>query len=490
MAKSISKNAVFKSILNIFNIILPIIVTPVITRTFSENQFSYITQSETFNTILMAFAGFGVYQYGLREISKVRDDKKKLSQTFTSLFLISTTSTIVISIGYIIGLFTFYKENPAFYTCLILGFNVVLNLFYVEWINEALENYDFIAVKTMIVKVIYSIAVLCVIRGTDDYFIYLYLGVAVNIANNFWSYFYIKRRIKFDFSNIEIKKYLKPMFLAVILSNTSLLYTQCDRLLVIRYGSNGDLAAYGIGQKAMMIINTLMLTIIQVTMPRLANNRGNGKDITYFTLLNKVMKIYFLLLFPASIGLLCVSKQVMWIFGAKYVPWYPVMAGFAVYMLTIGVQGIISNQIIYLYKKENEDVKIFFICGVFNVACNFILVLTDVFTPANSIMVTMISNVLVIIMEYRIVKTKLKLDIKLFTFENMKYFYYSLLFIPITFVVNKFVGSMIISCAIDVVLCAGLYLAILLFTKDAVFFYVYDRCYEKAMSMIKGVTKH
>ena len=89
MAKSISKNAVFKSILNIFNIILPIIVTPVITRTFSENQFSYITQSETFNTILMAFAGFGVYQYGLREISKVRDDKKKLSQTFTNHLILS-----------------------------------------------------------------------------------------------------------------------------------------------------------------------------------------------------------------------------------------------------------------------------------------------------------------------------------------------------------------------------------------------------------------
>ena len=489
MAKSISKNAVFKSILNIFNIILPIIVTPVITRTFSENQFSYITQGETFNTILMAFAGFGVYQYGLREISRVRDDKVKLSQTFTNLFLISTISTIVVSAVYMISLFTFYRHDPAFYTCLILGISVVLNLFYVEWINEALENYDFIAVKTMIVKVIYSIAVLCAIRNADDFFIYLYLGVGVNIVNNLWSYFYIKRRIKFDFSNIEVKKYLKPMFLAVILSNTSLLYTQCDRLLIIRFGSDADLAAYGIAQKAMMIINTLMLTIIQVTMPRLANNRGNGNDSNYFSLLNKVMKIYFLLLFPASIGLLCVSKQVMWIFGPNYVPWSPVMAGFAVYMLTIGVQGIISNQIIYLYKKEKEDVRIFFICGIFNVVFNVILILCNVFTPANSVMVTMVSNVLVILMEYRIVKKKLKLDIKLFAFDNMKYFYYSLLFIPITFAVNKYIGSIIISCAIDVMLCAALYLGILLFTKDEVFFDVYGRVYGKAMGMIKGAIK-
>ena len=69
MAKSISKNAVFKSILNLFNLILPIIVTPLITRTFTTDQFSYITQGETFNGILIAFASFGVYQYGFRDIS-------------------------------------------------------------------------------------------------------------------------------------------------------------------------------------------------------------------------------------------------------------------------------------------------------------------------------------------------------------------------------------------------------------------------------------
>ena len=124
----------------------------------------------------MAFASFGVYQYGLREISKVRDDEKKLRQTFTSLFVITTFTTIVVSIIYMIFLFKFYRNDPAFYTCVILGFNIVFNLFYVEWINEALENYDFIAIKTMIVKIISSIIILCVVRGQEDFLFYLYLS--------------------------------------------------------------------------------------------------------------------------------------------------------------------------------------------------------------------------------------------------------------------------------------------------------------------------
>lgn len=477
MSKSISKNAVFKAILNLFNIVLPIIVTPVVTNAFMST-YSYIAKGETFNTIFLAFASFGVYQYGLREISKVRDDEKKLRQTFTSLFVITTFTTIIVSVVYMIFLSRLYRTDPAFYTCVVLGFNIVFNLFYVEWINEALENYDFIAIKTMIVRIVTSIIIICAVKGEDNFLFYLYLSGAANLINNLLSYFYIKKRIKFDFSNLKLKQYIKPMFAVVILSNTGLLYTMFDRLMIGANGSDNDLSAYAIAQKAIYIINTLMLTIIQVTMPRLSNNLGNNSKDNYIELLNKVVKIYFLFLFPASIGLFCVSKQVMWIFEREhstYVSWFPLMMGFSLYMLTLGVQGIISNQIIYLNKKEKEDIKIFFIGGVCNVILNVLLVSVNMFTATNSIMITMISNIIVILLEYRVVKRQIKLDIHIFSFQNIKYFYYSLLFIPITYIINHFIPGMVISCGLDMIICGILYLGILLITKDIVFFEIYNR---------------
>ena len=489
MQKSISKNAVFKAILNMFNIILPIVVMPVITHALSGTNYSYITTGETFNTILVAFASFGVYQYGLREISNVRDDEKKLRQTFTSLFVITIFTTIIVFILYILYLYKFYYDNPAFYTCFIMGFNIVFNLFYVEWVNEALENYDFIAVKTMVVKTVYSLVVLFCIRENNDFLFYVYLGVAINLVNNILSYFYIKKRIKFNFSNLKIRKYIKPLFLVVILSNTSLLYTQLDRLLIIRHGSDMDLSAYGIAQKGMYMINALMLTIIQVTMPRLSNNLSNDSKENYINLLQRVIKIYYLFLFPASIGLFCVSKQVMRIFNKSYVPWYYVMSGFAIYMLTVGIQGIISNQIIYLNRYENEDVKIFLLGGICNLVINEIFILIGDFTPANSILVTAFSNMLVIVLEYIVVRKKIKLDIRLFSFENMKYFYYSLLFIPVTLIINNGIDNFIISCSLDIIICGLLYLGILMFTKDKTFFEIYSISILKAKSLITRLVK-
>ena len=60
MNKSISKNAIFKTILNLFNIALPIIITPIVLGAIKETYNGYISVGETCNTIFMTFACFGV----------------------------------------------------------------------------------------------------------------------------------------------------------------------------------------------------------------------------------------------------------------------------------------------------------------------------------------------------------------------------------------------------------------------------------------------
>ena len=42
MAKSISKNAIFKAMLNLFNIILPILVIPLVSRSFGSELYGYM----------------------------------------------------------------------------------------------------------------------------------------------------------------------------------------------------------------------------------------------------------------------------------------------------------------------------------------------------------------------------------------------------------------------------------------------------------------
>ncbi|KJZ87276.1 Membrane protein involved in the export of O-antigen, teichoic acid lipoteichoic acid [Clostridium sp. IBUN22A] len=471
MAKSMSKNAIFKAMLNLFNIILPIMVIPLVTRSVGPDLYGYMGYGDSLTAYFLIFASFGIYQYGLREISKVRDDKKKLRQTFTSLCLFTFMTNIIASAVYMIFVAVSYRDKPYMYTCIIMGFNLVFNMFYVEWVNEALENYDFIAIKTMIVRIVYSALILLFVRSDKDYLFYLYLVVGFNFINNIISFVYVKKRIKFDFSDLQFAKHIRPMLYVVILSNTGVLYTQLDKIMIKSNSGTTDVGYYYTAQRIMTKINTLMLTVIQVTMPRLSNYLGNESKKEYLSLLKRVIKIYFLFLFPASIGLLCLSKEAIYMFGgAKFLPAVPVMVVFAIYMLSIGVEGVIANQMIYLHGREKDDAMLVLIGGVINLGLNVLLVVTGTFNMVTAISTTLIANLIVIFLEYRLVRKVIKLDIELFAYENTKYLLYSLIFIPITFVIKKFVGNIFICCILEVMACGLAYLAILIITKDETFF--------------------
>jgi Membrane protein involved in the export of O-antigen and teichoic acid len=490
MSKSISKNAVFKTVLNISNIILPIIVMPFVLDAIQPQLNGYISVGENYTALFMIFASFGIYQYGLREVSRVRDDKMKLRQTITSLFVITTVTTTIISVLYALFLISFHIKDAYFYTCMVMGFNIIFNVFNVEWVNEALENYDFITIKTMVVKIIYNVLTILFVKTEADFLFYIYLTCGINFINNISSFLYIKKRIRFDFSDLQFKKHLKPMFSVVILTNTYILYTWLDKNMIGSLIGSTETGYYATAQKVMSMIDILMFTIVQVSIARLTNYLENHSREIYLNLLNKIVKVYFLLLFPASIGLLGVSNQVMFIMGKgtdNYLPAAPILMVFSIYMLTIGIDRIIADQILYIFGKEKEDSKLVLIGGILNLILNIILVITKTFTGATAIGTTLIANLVVIVLEYRLVKMDLNLNIKLFTFDNLKYLYYSLIFIPITLTINKVIPNIILSCILNVAICCFVYLIILVATKDNVFFELLSIILDKVKLIYRNI---
>ncbi len=480
MSKSISRNAIFNAILNLFNIILPILVIPSVSRAIGNELYGYMGYGDSLNNYFSIFASFGIYTYGLREISRVRDDKVKLKQTFTSLFLLTTITNILSTIVYMAFVMFSYKGQPYLYTCIILGLNLAFNLFYVEWVNQALENYDFITIKTMIIRIVSCIIIIFLVRSKDNYLFYLYVVVITNFLNNIVSFIYIKKKIKFDFSDLRFKKHLKPMIYAVILSNVGVLYTQFDKFMIKASIGTTDVGYYYMAQRIINIVNTLLLTLVTVTMPRLSNYLGNDSEEQYLVLLKKVSKIYFLILFPSSIGVFCLSDEVIGIFGgSEYAAVIPVMKVFAMYMLSLGIQNIISNQIIYLYQRERDDSILIFIGGIINLIFKFILIYIGDFTIVTAIGTTLIANIIVIYMQYMLVKKVIKLNISLFNFSNLKYLLYSLAFVPITIFIRNLTSNILYICVATVALCSIVYIIILLMTKDDLFFEIVNKMRKK-----------
>ena len=88
--------------------------------------------------------------------------------------------------------------------------------------------------------------------------------------NNIISFIYAKRRIKFDFSKIEIKKYIKPLIAVLVITNVDLLYSQLDRVMLGKHVNDVSVTIYYTAFYLVSTLAAIPYSIINVSIPRLS----------------------------------------------------------------------------------------------------------------------------------------------------------------------------------------------------------------------------
>ncbi|SUY45668.1 polysaccharide transporter protein [Clostridium putrefaciens] len=469
MSKSIAKNALYKVLLNIFNIIMPIIIATYTYRVMTKELIGRYTAAYTIFNYFFIFAGFGIYNYAIRELSKVRDNKKKMSQLFTSFFVIGLISNIVTIIAYVAFNYTLFKGTPVFAVHLILALNMISNIFYIEWANEALENYGFITLKTIIVRLVYAALLFLTVKSSKDFLIYVFLTTFSTFLNNIISYIYIKKGIGFDFSNIKIKRHIKFLLLVIVMSNGNVLYTQLDKVMLAHYVGEISVAYYGVANNVMNIINALVLSVVFVTIPRLSNIIASKDHERYINLLNKITQTLFAFLFPVAIGMFVLAEEIFVLFGGgEYAGGGPVLKVFCLYMISLGMEAILTNQVMYVNRREKQLVPMIFMAGFINIILNYLLLKFNVFNEVTAIATTTVSSYMLIFIEYIYTRKVLNIKFNMFNFKNFRYLLYALTFLPISFIFKSLISNMYIYI-VAIVLTSGIVYTLFLFiTKDEI----------------------
>lgn len=467
--KSIFKNVFYKVMLNVFNIIIPIIIGPYVYRIMGPNLIGRVSYAESVYTFFLIFASFGIYSYGIREVSRIRDDEEKVSKLFSSLFTISVIANLTVVAVYLVFIFTVYRGTELFPILLIYTINLLLYIFYVEWLCEANENYNFIAIKTMVIRLVYIVLLLTFVKTPNDLLIYVGLNTLLFFLNYIVSFIYVKRRVKFNFKNLEIKKHVKSLLFIIVMSNACILYGQLDKLMLGLFTNETFVGYYSTSQLITNIINSLLLSVIYVTIPRLSHVIANETDQAYENLLCKVAKNYFAFLFPCAVGMFALSNEIILLYGGmKFFPAAGVLRIFTLFLVVSGIEFIYTNQVFYVKRAEKKAVFIIVCGGLLNVLLKLALAYTGTLNPYSAIATTVFSYTCLVTAEYFFTRNVLKVNFHIFKFDNTKYLFISLLFIPIVYAIKLAVHSTILVSLASVAACAFFYAAVLFITKDEV----------------------
>lgn len=463
--KSLFKNTIYKAILSLFNIVIPIIIGPYIVRLLDIELYGIYNKVFSEFQIFLTFASFGIYTFGVREISKIRDDKEKVAKLFSNLCLISFITNFIVMIIYIIySLISSSGITTTIYLIMII--QIIGNIFYIEFVNEALENYRFITIKTIIVKLLYFLSLILFVRKSDDIIIYSVIICLTVFLNNIISFIYAKKHIKFNFEEIEIKKYLKPMFLILIIANADLLYSQLDRVMLGKLVSDVSVTYYYIPYFLVSTIAAIPYSIINVSIPRLTYMLKNKSKEEYKQQLNKTLSSLLFIIVPMCLGMFVLSKEIILIYaGEKYSFIYPILMLSCLIRISLSIESVFVNLVMYPNNQEKQILKICLSYGLLNLVLNSILVVLKIFTPFTALITTSVAELLYVLTQKIYAKKKLDIDLKIFE-NNKRYFVLGLMFIPISLLIRMINLSFILNTIVIIIVCSLFYVGVLYLMKD------------------------
>ena len=293
-----------------------------------------------------------------------------------------------------------YSKSPSVHLLmLILGVQLIAQIFYIEWINEAFENYTFLFYKTLFIlysafmptlkdnrmvilinmlilsgnmffslaaRILMLVSIFAFVKEADDIVQYAIIMSASQFLNYFLSYLWIKKDVKFVKVPLENFKHLiKPLIGLFLLANAGMLYTNLDLTFVSKIGAPEQVSYYANGQRMIMLISGVISGAISVSVPRLSYYIGLEDEKSYQDLINKSSSIFSFFMAPIGMGLVALGVHATVImYGTRYMAGGIVTQVFAFRAISWALEIVMGTQVILIRGFENK-LSIFYIILLF-----------------------------------------------------------------------------------------------------------------------------
>ena len=314
----IAKNYIYTLGYQIITYLVPMIVTPYISRVFGPDGVGIQSYVFAIATYFVMFAMLGTSIYGAREIAQCRDNKKNCSLKFWEIFALKLITTLLslFAWGVFILLTTHYK---LFY--LAASTQIFATIFDISWFFEGHEKMDIIAIRNIIIKILNLLFVFKVIKYADDLWLYiLSVGIFTILGNGSLWIRLKKYLIEISIHEINIGRHVKNSIIYFVPTFATLVYTVLDKVMIGIITRNE--AENGFYEQAERIVNigkNVVCTLPNVMAARVSylfaiGDKEEIKRKIYFAI-----DFFWLISAPTTLGMIGISHNLIpWYFGNNF----------------------------------------------------------------------------------------------------------------------------------------------------------------------------
>lgn len=376
MSNNVGKNTLFNTLKTVFGIIYPLITFPYISRVLMAENVGKINFGTSIVSYFSLIASLGITTYAIRECSKVRGNRKELDDIASQIISINILSTLLAYMALVVTLIVAKPLGNYKVLICIQSATILFTTLGADWINSAMEDFKFIAIRTIGIQVVSLVLMFIFIRKPEDYIVYAIISVVASSGASIINIFYRRKFCKTKFTmHIDWKKHIPPIMLMFSMILAQTIYCNSDMTMLGLMRGDFEVGLYSTSVRIYNLVNQVVASIAWVVMPQLSTGFENKDYKRINELLRYSLSFIVTLGLPCLVGLNIITKPIIGTLGGQEY----LEASISLHILTLAltcsfIGGWIGNMMLIPAGRESICLKSGVISAVLNVILNIFII--------------------------------------------------------------------------------------------------------------------
>lgn len=369
----VAKNLLSVGFSNIASQFIAFLMIAYIARVIGKEGFGVINLAQAMITYFSIFTMFGLQTYGLREISKAKDNNSRI----VSEILIIRIVLFVISYGLLLFIALLVHKDYSFKLLLVLyGVTLLPTALNTDWYFSGIQEMQHNAVYNIVRNLIPFGAVVLYVKepGQIAYIpVFTLLGIVIATV---YQYVILKRsgvKLSFRFSGTPFRRLLKsgfPFFLSGILAMVN---TNIDRVVIGFSRTDSELGVYSAAYNIILFLTNVVAIIFIPVFPLLIKYYNSSLKGELLALANKIAKFIALFIIPVAVGGIILAQPIMvLLFGRDFAEAAGPFRILLVFSILLFIREIFGYQL-NAWNREKDYLKVVTVSSLVNLVLNVTL---------------------------------------------------------------------------------------------------------------------
>ena len=357
MAQSVKVNYILNLINTGTQMLFPLITFPYVCRVIEADGIGQINFFQSIISYISLFTCLGIPMYAIREIARDRSDVVKMNRTAMEILLLHSMLTLV---GYaIVAILCLTVPQiqvniPLF---LILSLTIFFTAIGCEWFYQGIEDFKYITIRGLIIKTVSVVLLFIFVKSKTDLLYYGCYTVFGVLGGNIFNFFRLRKyfhRENIIFSELHIKRHVKPVLKVFSFSVVTSIYLQLNTVLLGFLKNALAVGYFAAATKVMQMLLTMSACLGSVMMPRASHLIAENKEDEFNRLIQKSYDFTLAIALPMTLGLIfCAPSLITALCGVKFEHSILPSQIIAPIILLVAISNVFGIQVLFPKGKIN-----------------------------------------------------------------------------------------------------------------------------------------